>query len=67
MTKTILAAVLTLSFAGAALAEGEGYATTGDWREVKVTPTASAQVTSKPVPAPAHSVASFQFNEGLNG
>jgi len=71
MTKIILAAVLSLGFAGAALAEGEGYATTGDWREVKIEPvTSTHHSVSTPAQAPAPaSVAtgSFQFNNAAGG
>ncbi len=42
MTKTILAAVLMLGTVGAALAEGEGFATTGDWREIPAHPASAS-------------------------
>ena len=59
MTKTILAAVLTFGLAGAALAEGEGAATTGDWREIKVP---AGQVTDQN--APITLSGNFEFNDG---
>jgi len=65
MSKTILAAVLSLGFAGAALA-GEGYATTGDWREVVIQPAATASSHSA-APAMPMTVGSFEFNNAANG
>lgn len=59
MTKTILAAVLTFGIAGAALAEGEGVATTGDWREIKV-PAAQATDHSATIKLSGN----FEFNDG---
>lgn len=60
MIKTILAAVLTFGIAGAALAEGEGVATTGDWREIKTQP--ASQMTDQT--APITLSGSFEFNDG---
>lgn len=59
MTKFLLATVLTLGLAGAALAEGEGFATTGDWREIKPH---AAQMTDNT--APITLSGNFEFNDG---
>lgn len=70
MTKIILAAALAFGIAGTAFAEGEGYATTGDWREIPATPApSSVQAPSTTVPAPATTSAapSFQFTDGNVG
>ena len=62
MIKTILAAVFTLGLAGAALAEGEGFATTGDWREIKTQP--ASQMTDQA--APFTLSGSYEFNGGAS-
>ncbi len=65
MTKTILAALLVLGTAGAAFAEGEGFATTGDWREIQPRPASSAQGLVSQIPAPTTTASSSTGPAGV--